>query len=86
MKKREFLQNCWIHYSQRLPEDDQERRKLIVVWNYKLEKPWVMFSFAARRDYQKRLKDPSWPGNSPNIGLYHDHWMDLPGPLKENKG
>lgn len=83
MKKKEFLERCWVHYTKRLPEDDAERTKRVVVWNYKLKKPWVLYSFVVRNDYIRKRKDPSWPGKSPNDALFHDHWMDLPGPVTE---
>lgn len=85
MTKKELLRSCWVHYTTRLPVEDDEHQKVVLVWNYRMKKPWVLYANTAHQDYRRRLKDPTWPPKGlANIALYHDHWMEMPAPKEQN--
>ena len=83
MTKKDFLANCWVHYSKRLPANCGVR--WIIVWNYRLKAPVAMISHVAYTHYKKRIENPDWPENKQNSSnaYAHEYWMELEEPRKK---
>lgn len=76
----ELLCSAWISIEKRLPPDTDE---LILVWNYELNRPWVMVARVARQDAARLVADPAAFDALVNVALFISHWTRFHGPEGE---